>query len=766
MGGVYLLTKAGDIGQSPRRNRSSLPSFLFITFVLFMLTNNRGEELDARYHYLRALDSLNHQISNYSAWLNGTASNFTLPSEDNTTMPLVDSFMQFGSIVDPHSGSYYSNLTGFWHGKVGFHNLTSDNATSNSWGHLAQEFVANTNMSALPELLGTWNWTAAEKLSISIGDKAISFTSPGHNDSQDIAIIHGKVELSHPHSSEELRLDFDGVHFVSNGSIYAYALPAGQRADLRRIPALVPSSHMNETAHAILTELSARIARLKAKIDSGSIESESTEEDDTPKTGCSFKLLGQVETTHVPQELMRELENEIEHPTGISTVKAPKLKLNGVLISQNCAMLFEIKDTTGLKSPQLYRKITTYAGISTLVYLALLALLSREMSRNSAPAALSRLSRYVFLSQSLIDAISFVGHITLAILADGRPSLAVLAPAGVACMLFVYEAQFSVSIGQVQAPEDATPTPPRPTPAPPSPAATPAPDASSATPAPTSAPTYPPTAPQPAPQPQPAAPSPAPTAPERPSFLRFLWNHVRTDPSARLWTTISVFLIVVFRLVIILSLPLFFVGSLYSFVWMVQIYRSARRGRSSGLSTEYLFGATVCRLYFALYFLGCPKNILDVEPRRWIYGIAALMFVQVSIIILQDRLGPTFFLLNHTIATKTYDYHPPMPLPDPESPEQSLGDCAICMDAIEVDQSMRRRPKSSDFREKSDVLGLASGARRTGGIFSAVSAVGSAGGRKNYSLAPCHHLFHTACLERWLAIKNICPQCRRPLPPL
>ena len=61
---------------------------------------------------------------------------------------------------------------------------------------------------------------------------------------------------------------------------------------------------------------------------------------------------------------------------------------------------------------------------------------------------------------------------------------------------------------------------------------------------------------------------------------------------------ISLCLIVVFRIVIMLSLPLFFIGSLYSSMWLMQIYRSARRARTSGLSVEYLIGTTLGRLFF------------------------------------------------------------------------------------------------------------------------------------------------------------------------
>lgn len=65
----------------PQRPRSVLPSFLFISFVLFMITNNQGEELQARNQYLDALTTIGQQIANYSAWLNGTATdNFTLVS--------------------------------------------------------------------------------------------------------------------------------------------------------------------------------------------------------------------------------------------------------------------------------------------------------------------------------------------------------------------------------------------------------------------------------------------------------------------------------------------------------------------------------------------------------------------------------------------------------------------------------------------------------------------------------------------------------------
>ncbi len=45
-----------------------------------MLTNNHGEEVALRSQYIDALESLKYQLGNYSRWLNGTESNFTLVS--------------------------------------------------------------------------------------------------------------------------------------------------------------------------------------------------------------------------------------------------------------------------------------------------------------------------------------------------------------------------------------------------------------------------------------------------------------------------------------------------------------------------------------------------------------------------------------------------------------------------------------------------------------------------------------------------------------
>ncbi|KAF6761571.1 hypothetical protein DFP72DRAFT_1041797 [Ephemerocybe angulata] len=748
------------------RQRASVPSFLFLSFVLFMLTSHNGDEFLARHQHQDALQNLTWQLGNYSAWMNGTESNFTIPDRDSTLSPLLDSFKLQGVELDPFENSYYSNVTGFIHGTTQFHNITPPALTANHslpWMPIAENYTQGLNMTEVLGKLGAWNWTATGKVALSVVEKKPLGVDGNLMSKSKLALVHGRIELTDVDTAEDLRLEFEGVHFLSNGSIYGFAEPNGREIDIRLLPSLVPDSARNETAEIIGPELDARITKLKNLIDAGVVDESSS--DDEPKTSCPFTFFGQIHSVPVPEYLMQELEEEIQTPTGITTANPPPLSMTGILVSKECGLLYEILDTEGLRSRTFFRKVTTYAGFSGLAYLIILILFSRQVERSRTPSGVSRVSKWTSLSQATMDSVSFAGHITFAILAEGRPSLSLIAPAFLACMLFVQEAQFFALVNQIQGPENYTPPTPPPPASTPSPTPTP-PSTNASDP---SLPTVMPTA-RPPPTPAPAAAVPPPS-PQSMSFWEFLIHHIRTDPQARLWVTLFIFLTLIVRVILSPTLSMIFVAATYSMIWLPQIVRSARRGRTSGLSKEYIIGVTACRLYSALYFLMCPRNVLEVEPRSWAPFLAFFVIFQAALLMLQDTIGPSFFLPARFKEAKIYDYHPPLPLPDAESPDQSLGDCAICMDAIHVDPALRQRAprKSNEYpEEKKSALGLGAGSSAGAGAMSSglLSAVGNASARKSYSLAPCHHLFHTECLEKWLAIKNICPHCRRPLPPL
>lgn len=75
--------------------------------------------------------------------------------------------------------------------------------------------------------------------------------------------------------------------------------------------------------------------------------------DEGPKSGCSFQFFAQLQQSNVPQAALEELEHEIDEPTGITTVRSPDMKFRGVLVSKNCAMVYELPEIEGMKSVSL-----------------------------------------------------------------------------------------------------------------------------------------------------------------------------------------------------------------------------------------------------------------------------------------------------------------------------------------------------------------------------------------------------------------------------
>ncbi|KAF8647737.1 hypothetical protein AX16_006572 [Volvariella volvacea WC 439] len=755
---------------NPRpRPRSSIPSFLFLTAVLFLLTSHSGDEFLARHQHQEALDALTWQLSNFTAWMNGTAINYTVPEQDPAIPPLLNAFGLIGNEQDPLQASYYTNLTGFIRGKTEMHNITSDAIASRNdlpWKNLIDDLGVESNMTAVEERLGAWNWTASQKISFSVVEKRQAVKSSLMNTSDDTVLLHGRMEFENINTSDEFRYHFEGVHFLKNGSIYGLVKPPDQHIDLRLLPSLVPLSGRNDTAGLIEPELNARITKLKNLIDAGVLDQDTSNDDEPPESSCTFSLYGQIEPVNIPGGLMIDLERELQNPTGAWTVSPPKLRLTGILVSQDCGMILQIKESEGIGSRSFFRKVTTYAAMAGLAYLALFILFTRQAHISRTASGISRVSRWTFVSQLAVDSVSFAGHITFSILAEGRTSLSLVAPAFLSCALFFYQVQFVALISAIQLPEDTVPAAPAPTPTATNNSGGPSPPAASATPTTTGANANPTTTNNATTTPN--SPTSIANTPTRQGFFSFFIQHVQTDPQARLWVMLFIFLTFVVRVILSPTLSMLFVAITYSNIWLPQIVRSVKKGRSSGLTKEFILGTTFFRLALALYFLTCPKNVIDIEPRSWAYLLALFVICQALLLIAQDTFGPAFFLPRRYAVSKTYDYHPPMSLPDPEAPEPSLGDCVICLEPILVD-GHRRRSKSIDEKGGWDISSSGHGsARKTaGGLLSAVQiGVEQATARKNYSLAPCHHLFHTECLERWLSIKNICPQCRRPLPPL
>ena len=78
------------------------------------------------------------------------------------------------------------------------------------------------NLTAIPERLGLWNWTQSDKVTVNVGNKRVPFKGKEGDEARNVAIIHvssvssscvacfvntvqGKVDLAHPESQDGLR---------------------------------------------------------------------------------------------------------------------------------------------------------------------------------------------------------------------------------------------------------------------------------------------------------------------------------------------------------------------------------------------------------------------------------------------------------------------------------------------------------------------------------------------------------------------------------
>ncbi len=194
---------------------------------------------------------------------------------------------------------------------------------------------------------------------------------------------------------------------------------------MRALSSLVPPGLLNITARAVVPVIENNISKLKALLASNDLPSETNSA--TLDSICQFAVYAQVHPSNISAAAMNEMEEELLHPTGITTVHRPPLKLDVAIISPECGILIEGKDADGMRSRIFFRKVTSCAsslcfdpassadlqfffldaGFAGIVYLVMLLLLSQQMSESRSPAALSRISRWSFIAQALTDSIAF-----------------------------------------------------------------------------------------------------------------------------------------------------------------------------------------------------------------------------------------------------------------------------------------------------------------------------------------------------------------------
>ena len=187
----------------------------------------------------------------------------------------------------------------------------------------------------------------------------------------------------------------------------------------------------------------------------------------------------------------------------------------------------------------------------------------------------------------------------------------------------------------------------------------------------------------------------------------------------------------------------------YSF-WVPQIFTNAYYDSKKPLTDHYMYGMSISRLFFPLYFYGCPNNHVGALT-RWEYKpyAAALLFfwmgLQVILLRMQERYGSRILIPKRFLPVK-YDYKRRVVLDNlfgnsnnndtgGNNEDEGIGNeindgealnaptCSICLNTVNVPDRL-------------------------------------------YLVTPCDHFFHDECLEQWMDVKHECPVCRAKLPPL
>ncbi|KAG8908336.1 hypothetical protein FRB99_007262 [Tulasnella sp. 403] len=707
-----------DAAPPVQQGRSSFSSILMMCLILYLLTRSDIDPL-AQSRLYDVLTAAQHLQGNYSAWLNGTQSNYTEVKPPASLTPLAQAVLPPRVVIDPSRQSFWGNLTGFWNGAAGFYNLSNAATLPPGWASLGKELVKSMNETEVLERTSTWNWTEIHKAGFRINDM----------DSENnplIQVVAGHLDLEHKNGL--MKFQFEGLRFPQEGAFYALATPHGYDADVRDIPPMVPESWRNASRYVIEAHLKKKVKELQRKVDLGMGDDDSS--DENTDTLCEFFFYGEVLPSPINALHMKELEQELSRPTGISTVARPPAQLKGVLISTNCAAVVELKQMEGLRVDHFWHKVTTYSGLASLLYLGLLLLLVREMEATRTPAGISAVSRWSFVFQAVMDGFSFTSHVMFGVLTKNRASMSMIAPGFLACILaMMFEVRFTSLIHRIQAPEDATALAARPVPTQP----TPNPPASTNSP--------------------PDAVVPPPPPPPSPLLrLRRILNAV-TDPDAKFWVFLLFLFIFLLQFTISTSFILGSITVFHSF-WLPQIARNVNRGTRKALSKRYTVGTSVLRALLLLYAFACPDNILLIDTSSTSYLVVAWIALQVLILIGQEYLGASFFIPKGWVTMPdVYDYHPNL-IADTEAPEQNLGDCAICMEPIIVRPEGSTQPSGEKFEP---------GHTQSSSVGSGASLLLNVGIRRHYAFTPCSHIMHTACLETWMRVKRTTGVSSQPL---
>lgn len=98
---------------------------------------------------------------------------------------------------------------------------------------------------------------------------------------------------------------------------------------------------------------------------------------------------------NVPEARLREREEELRSPSGVSTLHLPPPTMDGILFSKDCNLLVQLDDMVGLELEDFWNKAITYSFILGAITLLQTWVLVKQMEYTTTPSVCKLLLGYV-----------------------------------------------------------------------------------------------------------------------------------------------------------------------------------------------------------------------------------------------------------------------------------------------------------------------------------------------------------------------------------
>ncbi|RLV89495.1 Transmembrane E3 ubiquitin-protein ligase 1 [Spathaspora sp. JA1] len=470
---------------------------------------------------------------------------------------------------------------------------------------------------------------------------------------------------------------------------------------------------------------------------------------------CEYISFIQFEKTQYNAEELRRIDQELKKPAGRPIPKdIPQIQVKEFLVySPDCGILLTNKPNTtfsGLRNETLTQKLRT--ALVALLVLALfqLGLFLRQMKYSRTPGQLSLISSTSLFILGFGDSTLALIFFFIASISEDLYLIMIAITVVTFIMCCIFEIRFMVSVlttqaneegaswwqilrGGVNGPSNASTTDDE------------------------TGPILPIANPPPAP--------PAPQANQVPPTNADWQASGISNSIFGIGFTVSIiamffiFNAVLWRLLyrkIFEYIGLIFINS----YWLPQFFRNTLKNRRKSFGWEFVFGTSIIRLlpiyYVCLYKDNPLRHRFD---GNLVIVVTSWVTFQIGLLILQNNLGPRFWI-NEKWLPQAYDYQQILSLKDLESgfasdilsnikPQNEESDedivqckssCPVCMN--EVTLPILIKQDNTEARKKIEQM------------------------NKEYMVTPCHHIFHSECLENWMKYKLRCPICRESLPPI